>query len=119
MRDIVALKSARLLRERLDTNKNFKIRQTVGIVKYEKSIEISCVDRTILLETLTLDDVIFNIIDSPCDKIYFNQRALDYLDENFPKSERVNYLGTLWKRILMLTSFGIFVTSDIEEVFYR
>ena len=76
-------------------------------------------DRTILLETLILDDVIFNIINSPCDKISFNQRALDYLDEDFPKSERVNYLETLWKRILMLTSFGIFVTSDIEEVFYR
>ena len=119
MRDIVALKSAQLLRERLEANKNFKIRQTVGIVKYEKSIEISCVDRTILLETLILDDVIFNIINSPCDKISFNQRALDYLDEDFPKSERVNYLETLWKRILMLTSFGIFVTSDIEEVFYR
>ncbi|MDY6131668.1 MAG: DUF6734 family protein [Prevotella sp.] len=119
MRDIVALKSARILRERLETSENFIIRQTIGIIKNKKSIEISCIDRTILLETLTLDEVVFDIIDSPCDKITFNKRALDYLDENFPKNERANYLETLWKRILMLTSFGIFVTSEIEKILYR
>ncbi len=119
MRDIVALKSARILRERLETSENFIIRQTIGIIKNKKSIEISCIDRTILLETLTLDEVVFDIIDSPCDKITFNKRALDYLDEDFPKNERANYLETLWKRILMLTSFGIFVTSEIEKILYR
>lgn len=62
MRDIVALKSARILKMRLETSENFKIKRTVGIVKHKKSIEICCVDRTIQLETLNLDDVIFDII---------------------------------------------------------
>ena len=119
MRDIVALKSAGILRTRLEANENFKIRRTVGVVKNNRSIEISCVDRIVLLKTLTLDDVIFDITDSPCDKLSFNRKALDYLDEDFPKNEGVNYLETLWKRVLMLTSFGVFVTSDIEKELYR
>lgn len=119
MRDIVALNSARILSERLETNNNFKISRTIGIYKSENSIEISCIDRTIVLETLTLDDVIFDIIDSSCDKMSFNQRAKDYLDKDFPEGEILNYLETLWRRILMLTSIGVFVTSDIENVFYR
>lgn len=110
LRDIISLGSERYLREKLNSNENVYIVPNSGYVVKDKCIEIKLLyGEVVKIPKLSIDVVIFDIINGKCSKNTFNSMAMTYLDEGFPEHQKDNYIELLWKRILLLTSYGIFV----------
>ncbi|WGH75232.1 hypothetical protein P8625_14320 [Tenacibaculum tangerinum] len=67
------------------------------------------------IKLLAIDYVIFDIINSNIKYSDFEDRAVKYIDDDFPKEEIDNFLEVLSKRISIFISFGIFYPLHINK----
>lgn len=69
-----------------------------------------------IIPLLNIDEVIFSELDGTLNNIEFEEKALQYLDDDFPVEEYRNYISTLWKRIEYFISHGVLfpLKEDIE-----
>jgi hypothetical protein len=58
--------------------------------------------------------VIFNIIEQPILYSEFIRNGKEFLDDDFPSDEVDNFIETLWKRISIFISYGVFYPIEIE-----
>lgn len=72
-------------------------------------------DESFIIELLSIDYVIFDIIKQPILYSDFIKRGIDFLDEDFPVEEIASFRETLWKRISIFISYGIFYPVKIEQ----
>lgn len=80
------------------------------------SLEVQLLhDESFVIELLSIDYVIFNIIEKPILYSDFIKKAKEFLDDDFPSDEVDNFIETLWKRISIFISFGIFYPTEIES----
>ena len=70
---------------------------------------------SLVIELLSIDYVIFNIIEQPILYSEFIRNGKEFLDDDFPSDEVDNFLETLWKRISIFISYGIFYPTEIES----
>ncbi len=66
-----------------------------------------------VIELLSIDYVIFNIIEEPILYSEFIRNGKEFLDDDFPSDEVDSFIETLWKRISIFISFGIFYPTEI------
>ncbi len=68
-------------------------------------------------ELILLDQIIFNEVVDGFDSETFANTALGYLSDDFPESEKANFLDTLWERIFHFIAMKVFVAVayDVEE----
>lgn len=67
-----------------------------------------------MMELLSIDYVIFNVIKQPILYTEFIKTGKGFLDENFPKDEINSFIETLWKRVSIFISYGIFYPIEVE-----
>ncbi len=67
------------------------------------------------IELLSIDYVIFNVINQPILYSDFIKRGKKFLVDDFPTDEIENFIETLWKRISIFISYGIFHPIEIES----
>lgn len=67
------------------------------------------------IKLLSIDYVIFNILKKPILYSDFIENGKKFLDDDFPTNEIENFIETLWKRISIFISYGIFHPVKIES----
>jgi len=85
---------------------NFNIKEEKGLNILE-IIQIE--NKSIIIPLFHIDEVIFNELDGNKDNKDFERNAIQYLQEDFPVNEHINYIATLWKRVSYFISLGIFL----------
>ena len=58
--------------------------------------------------------MIFNILKQPILYSDFKKYGKEFLDDDFPSDEVENFIDTLWKRISIFISYGVFYPIEIE-----
>lgn len=80
------------------------------------SLELQLLHNEIFtIELLSIDYVIFNILKKPILYSDFLKNGREFLDDDFPADEVNNFIETLWKRISIFISYGIFYPIEIES----
>jgi hypothetical protein len=65
-------------------------------------------------EMIAIDQIIFNELKEPCDNILFVTNALNYLSDDFPETEKQEFIQTIWIRIAHFVSLKIVVALTYE-----
>ena len=116
MREVTSLGKSWELQQLLSTNTIFYIMRTTDfhleddriIVKGLRNSELS-------FPALRIDKIIFEAVGRACERKVFEIKALTYLDESFPDSEKQNYIKVLWKRIFLLVDIGVMLPVTKQE----
>ena len=116
MREVTSLGKSWELQQLLSTNTIFYIMRTTDfhleddriIVKGLRNSELS-------FPALRIDKIIFEAVGRACERKVFEIKALTYLDESFPNSEKQNYIKVLWKRIFLLVDIGVMLPVTKQE----
>ncbi|EDP96138.1 DUF6734 family protein [Kordia algicida OT-1] len=68
-------------------------------------------------EMIAIDQIIFNELKKPCDSELFKVNVLNYLSDDFPETEKQEFVNTIWMRIAHFISLKIVVAFSyaLEE----
>lgn len=98
MRDLISLGKSKVLHQLLSTSTEFFILPTTDFhCQSDKIILTGLRDSELTFPALKIDTIIFKSIGKICKRSTFESRALNYLDESFPESEKKNYINTRWR----------------------
>lgn len=119
MRDLISLGKSKVLHQLLSTSTEFFILPTTDFhCQSDKIILTGLRDSELTFPALKIDTIIFKSIGKICKRSTFESRALNYLDESFPESEKKNYINVLWKRIFLLVDIGVILPVTKQEYDY-
>ena len=94
----------------LITLTNFKVNEDYSLLEIELLH-----NEFINIELLSIDYIIFNLINPSITFFDFKTKSKDFLKDDFPKEEIQNFEETLWKRLSIFISYGIFTILEIKK----
>lgn len=110
LRDISSIGTSRELKSYLSSKEKFILVPTNGFSLEDKHIKIKeLYGDEVCVPALSVDSVIFDAIGKKTDNEEFCHAAEKYLDDNFPKDRKKDFIEFLWKRISLLMSYGLLV----------
>ena len=108
LRDLNSHNNVKLLSYYLSKKINFKLYTTSNFRILKDCIKIyENFENDTELVKLRIDGILFNLIGKCSERKSIEQRAIDYLNEDFPKERFHDFVNLLWKRISILTSHGV------------
>lgn len=110
LRDITALENSRQLESFLISGERFIMVPTHDFTLGEKELKVKIpYNNEIRLPALSIDSIIFGIISKKMDNVHFCHSVEKYLDDSFSENKKKEFFRFLWKRITLLTSYGVLV----------